>query len=305
MAIENEEAEFAAAGAPVLLRPADAGEAWRLKRQFGVRAAYVSGGTLLRTHWEHGTLAMPAALIDIRGLPGLSGVTVDASGVTIGAMTTLAECRRQPLLAARAPALQEAIRLIAAPSVRNLGTIGGNVVCGVGDALPALLACDAELIWQGAGGIERQPVRDWLERRGVAAEERLLAAIRLPEAGETGKAGGAGGAGAYEAYRKVGRREAFTASVATIALRGRLAADGTWTDCRIAAAGGAAVPQRLYTAEALWNGRSGAAFDPAAVRDAVALEFRAANDAFASEAYRRATAGNLVAAELWGLMQRS
>lgn len=303
MAIGYEEAERWEA--PVILRPADAGEAWRLKRKLGVRAVYVSGGTLLRTHWEHGTLALPAALIDLRRVPGLAGVAVDETGLTIGAASTLSDCRRQPLLAERAPALLEAVRAIAAPSVRNLGTIGGNVACGVGDALPALLVHDAELRWFGSEGEERQRLRDWLEARGVSAEERVLTAIRLPNVGISAAVpvkGTEPASGVYEAFRKVGRREAFTASIVTIALRGTLSAAGVWTDCRVAAAGGAAVPQRLPDVEALWNGRPAAALEWAAIRAAAYETFRAAGDAFAGESYRRATAANLIAAALWGFL---
>jgi len=285
MAIGNEEL----LRQPRVLQPKDASEAVRLKRSLGAAAAYVSGGTLLRTQWENGVAPMPPVLIDVGAVHGLAGIAVSEGALAIGAPTTLSECRRQPLLRERCPALHEAMKAIAAPSVRNLGTIGGNVASGIGDAWPALLALDAELVWHGDGP-EVESAASWIARFDAAPETRLLTAIRVPLAGP---------GGVYEAYRKVGRREAFTPSLVTAALRGRRDADGRWSGCRIAAAGGAMRPMRLAEAEALWEGKRSEELDLALIYQAVLAEYEAAPDAFADAAYRKKTAAGLVAAALW------
>jgi len=272
-----------------------------MKQSLGRSAAFVSGGTLLRTQWENGVAPMPSALIDLRGVPGLAGMTVsEEDGLVVGALATLSDCRRRPLLAERAPSLAEAVRSIAAPSVRNLGTIGGNVVSGVGDVLPALLAHDAELVWYGGDGAKlslSEAAADWLERFGEESETRVLTSIRLPRAGR--------GELFFEAYRKVGRREAFTPSLVTVALRGRLDASGRWTDCRIAAGGGAMKPMRLTAAEAVWSGAAASGIDYGKLYMAAEAEYAGVTDAFADARYRKKTAAGLIASALWEAAQGS
>jgi CO/xanthine dehydrogenase FAD-binding subunit len=90
-----------------------------------------------------GTTVMPAAhagALDVTrvvGLAraGLSGVERSGSRVTVGAMTPLA---------ALDGALTAAARSVGGPALRNMATIGGNLVLG-GDVATALLALDAEV----------------------------------------------------------------------------------------------------------------------------------------------------------------
>ena len=90
-----------------------------------------------------GTTVMPAAhagALDVTrvvGLAraGLAGITRDGSRVTIGAMTPLA---------ALDGALAAAARSVGGPALRNMATIGGNLVIG-GDVATALVALDAEV----------------------------------------------------------------------------------------------------------------------------------------------------------------
>ncbi|TLS52736.1 molybdopterin dehydrogenase [Paenibacillus antri] len=280
-------------GMPAVLQPRDVAEAWRWKRTLGASAAFVSGGTLLRTQWENGLAPMPRSLIDLRGLPGFSGIDASDDRISIGALVTLSDCRRSPALALRAPALTEAVRVIGAPSIRNLGTIGGNVVSGIGDVWPALLVHDAELEWFGDRGGINEPAEAWVRRFGTASEPRVLTAIRLPSSSNSG------GGPFFEAYRKVCRREGFAPSLVTVALRGRLDEAGRWTTCRIAAGGGTANPKRLAAAEALWNGKTSEELNFQSLYQSVEEEYEAASDPFADAGYRRKTAAGLVAAALW------
>jgi CO/xanthine dehydrogenase FAD-binding subunit len=90
-----------------------------------------------------GTTVMPAAhagALDVTrvvGLAraGLSGVERSGSRVTVGAMTPLA---------ALDGALAEPARAVGGPALRNMATVGGNLVLG-GDVATALLALDAEV----------------------------------------------------------------------------------------------------------------------------------------------------------------
>jgi xanthine dehydrogenase YagS FAD-binding subunit len=88
----------------------------------------LAGGTDLLTLMK-ADVASPAHLIDIKRVGELSrGVTESAGGVTIGALTTLAEIEANPLIARRFPALAEATAVAATPQLRNMATIGGNLL---------------------------------------------------------------------------------------------------------------------------------------------------------------------------------
>ncbi|QJC53434.1 hypothetical protein HGI30_18920 [Paenibacillus albicereus] len=167
---------------PLLLQPATLEEAWRLRARHGFAALPVAGGTLLRTQWENGVLAPPSVLLDLRRIRGLADIEHQPDGsLRIGSQATLSAVLKAPQSAGW-PMLREALRTIAAPGVRNLGTLGGNIASAVGDSLPALLALDAELDWYDGASLAGQSVEAWLEQRraGAAPERRLLAAVTLP-----------------------------------------------------------------------------------------------------------------------------
>jgi carbon-monoxide dehydrogenase medium subunit len=282
---------------PEVFRPRDAAEACRLKAAYGGDGVFIAGGTLLRTQWEAGTAAMPGALIDLTGIPGLAGIGPEAGGLVIGPLVKLSALMRSEPVAAGFPLMVEAVRRIGAPSIRNLATIGGNVACRVGDALTALLVYDAELVWQTCDGRMVQSLEDWLSDPGPAADVRLLAGIRLKPAEAGGRPGRVVGG-----FRKLGRREAFTPSLVTVAVLGRLTGDGTLADARVAAGGGSAVPARLRAAEAVIEGARVSPDALVRVSEAAAGEYRPASDAFAGAEYRRRAAANLIAAEWLGLV---
>jgi carbon-monoxide dehydrogenase medium subunit len=86
----------------------------------------LSGGmTLLPTMKQR--LASPGAVVDLAAVPGLTGITVDAGNVTIGAMTTHAEVAGSSAAKAAVPALATLAGLIGDPQVRHRGTIGGSI----------------------------------------------------------------------------------------------------------------------------------------------------------------------------------
>ena len=72
-------------------------------------------------------VAAPAMLVDVkRSLP--TGIEETADGFRLGALTTLAEIERSPVVRERLPALAEACALAATPQLRNMATLGGNLL---------------------------------------------------------------------------------------------------------------------------------------------------------------------------------
>jgi xanthine dehydrogenase YagS FAD-binding subunit len=107
---------------------ARAGSVAEALQTIGTGARPLAGGTDLLTLMK-GDLAHPDQLIDIKRAADLPrGIEETAEGVTIGALTTLTEIERHPLIRAGYPALAEAISLAATPQLRNRATIGGNLL---------------------------------------------------------------------------------------------------------------------------------------------------------------------------------
>jgi xanthine dehydrogenase YagS FAD-binding subunit len=88
----------------------------------------LAGGTDLLTLMKADIVA-PAQLVNIKHLPELSGIRDEgANGLTLGALTTLAELETSPLLTERYPVLAEAAAVAATPPLRNMATVGGNLL---------------------------------------------------------------------------------------------------------------------------------------------------------------------------------
>jgi xanthine dehydrogenase YagS FAD-binding subunit len=90
-------------------------------------AAFVAGGTTLVD-----LLALevetPALLVDIRGL-ALDGITeLHGGGLRIGALTSNSALAANALVRARYPVLAEAVLAGASPQIRNMATVGGNLM---------------------------------------------------------------------------------------------------------------------------------------------------------------------------------
>jgi xanthine dehydrogenase YagS FAD-binding subunit len=71
---------------------------------------------------------VPDQLIDLKRLPGLDRITIDAAGnVEIGALVTITAIAEHEQLRAKLTVVSDAAESIASPQIRNVGTIGGNL----------------------------------------------------------------------------------------------------------------------------------------------------------------------------------
>lgn len=96
--------------------------------QLGAAARPLAGGTDLITLIK-ADIAAPERLLDLKRVADLpSGVVAGPDGLTIGALTTLSVIERDPQIRARHPALAEAAGLAATPQLRNMATLGGNLL---------------------------------------------------------------------------------------------------------------------------------------------------------------------------------
>ncbi|HOL36759.1 MAG TPA: FAD binding domain-containing protein [Rubrivivax sp.] len=105
------------------LRPADVAAA---AAALTGESRYLAGGQSLVQSMKL-RLASAENLVDLGGIASLTGIDVDAQGVTIGAMTTHAQVAASAEVRQAIPALAALAGGIGDTQVRNMGTIGGSV----------------------------------------------------------------------------------------------------------------------------------------------------------------------------------
>src|SRR4029450_13256886 len=100
-------------------------EAVALLGRFGESARLVAGGHSLLPPMKL-PLADPRPLVDIRRIPGLSGVREEGGALTIGAATPHHMLERSAVIRERLPMISEAAAQIGDAQGRNMGPIGGS-----------------------------------------------------------------------------------------------------------------------------------------------------------------------------------
>jgi xanthine dehydrogenase YagS FAD-binding subunit len=109
-----------------LFQPATTDDALRLAGQHG-KDAWVMAGGLDTFDWLKDRIKRPKVVIDLSQVAELRGVREVNGGLEIGAMTTLTEVVRHPVVRAKFGILSTGAESAASPQIRNQGTIGGNV----------------------------------------------------------------------------------------------------------------------------------------------------------------------------------
>ena len=109
-----------------LLQPTSADEAQKLLQQHG-RDAWVLAGGLDSFDWLKDRIKRPSVVVDLSQVKELTGIREVNGGLEIGAMTTLTEVVRHPVVRQKYSILSTGAEAAASPQIRNQGTIGGNV----------------------------------------------------------------------------------------------------------------------------------------------------------------------------------
>jgi CO/xanthine dehydrogenase FAD-binding subunit len=173
-----------------------------------------AGGTDLMVLFEAGLLSHKKFL-SVWRLEELRGIEITPEHVTLGALTTYTDVRREETLRREFPALCAAARETGGWAIQNRGTLGGNVANAspAADSPPALLAYGAQLELVSAAGARRIDYADFhtgYKQTAMRADE-LIARIRLPRTQ----------APTVSYYRKVGTRRAQAISKVCLAATAR------------------------------------------------------------------------------------
>src|ERR1043165_189562 len=110
------------------LVPRTVGEAVRLMGEAGPAGQFVAGGTDLYPNMKR-RQQTPRTVISVGRIPELQRIEGDGeSGLKIGAGVSLTEIVEHPIINRDYPVVAQAARLISTPILRNMGTIGGNLL---------------------------------------------------------------------------------------------------------------------------------------------------------------------------------
>ena len=238
------------------LRPGSIEDAVRALADGGDDAKVIAGGQslmpLLRLR-----LAYPDLLVDVGGLSEMRGVRDVGDSLVIGALTTLYELTRDPLIAVECGLLTEAAGVIADPAVRHRGTIGGALAHAdpAGDLPAVVLALDGSLLIRGPEGEREVSAGDFFTDylTTALAPGEIVVAVRVPKLGATWGY-------RYEKFHPTAQAWAIV-GVAAVARQ----SNGHVAEARIGLTNMGLVPVRARAAE---SAAAGAEASPAALREA-------------------------------------
>ncbi len=294
------------------LRPATWQEACAALAKHAGRTCILAGGTDLLPRLKQ-QVARPAYVIDMTDVAKYSYVHSDASGLCIGAGTTLQTIAAAENVQKQAPALVEAASKVASQQIRNVGTVGGNLcqetrcwyynqslswkrakppcykaggeICHVvnkpsqcyaafqGDTAPALLALDAQVKIISTHGERIIPLE--LLYSGKSESPLTLAPDEM--VAEIRVPAPAAGSGA--SYMKFSHRRAVDFPLAAVAVwLKKDSGNGRIAEARLAISGVGSAPIRVSKAEEALTGQEMTVEVIAAAADAAVKAARPVNN---------------------------
>jgi CO/xanthine dehydrogenase FAD-binding subunit len=252
-------------------------------------AHLLAGGTDLMVEVNLGH-RRPDAIVALRRVEELGEYRVDPDVLEFGATVTYATIERE--LADTAPGLAMASRTVGSPQIRNAGTIGGNVGTSspAGDALPWLLALDAEVVLTSTDGERTLPLAEFITgpKRTARRDTEIIRCVRVPRV--TGP----------QHTAKVGTRNAMVISVVSLAM----IVDTTARRVRVGLGSVGPTPLRATAAETIasdamdWDALTCGDDDIAAFAAACADASTPIDDHRSTADYRRHAVGVLAARSL-------
>jgi xanthine dehydrogenase YagS FAD-binding subunit len=111
-----------------MLNPRTVEEAVGFLASYGPDARVYAGGQDLLYRFKRRLATNPMYLVNIKDIAGLRGLEPRDGALAIGPLTTLGELERSALVRDVLPMLHAAVAEIASPQIRNLGTVGGNLL---------------------------------------------------------------------------------------------------------------------------------------------------------------------------------
>ncbi|MBM4349723.1 MAG: xanthine dehydrogenase family protein subunit M [Deltaproteobacteria bacterium] len=222
-------------------------EACRLLQEACGKAKVIAGGTDLVIGLRNGN-QNPQLLMDITNLKELRGIEESDGILSVGAAVSHSEIASSSLVRQFGGVLSDAASEIGSPQIRNLGTIGGNIVNAspAADTLPPLLALEAVGKVVSQKGEREVPVAQLIKGpyETVLQPHEILVRITFKKLSRD----------INGSFIRLARREAMTIARMSMALLLQVG-DGKIKDIRIAPGAVLPAPQRLAEVEEFLKGK--------------------------------------------------
>ena len=226
--------------------PASVADALDQLSRYGEKCRVFAGGTDVLIAMKKREV-VPEHFISLKGIEDLKGIHhSELEGLKIGGAVTIGDLERSEVVKGQFPVLWDAVKVMAAPPVRNLGTIGGNLCSAApsADTAPPLIALGASVKLVSTGGERTVLVEDFFAGPGksVLKPDEILTEVLIPNPPQD-----SGGA-----YMKLMRRSAMDLALVGVAAQVRLDRDTkVCKEIRIALGAVAPTPMRASKAESI------------------------------------------------------
>ncbi len=162
-------------------RPTSLKQAVELLSQPG--AKLIAGGTDLIVSMRSSG-KVPKAVVDIKCIEELKGISLLDGEIEIGAVTTINQLIESVEIRQRFPILVEAGKVLASHQVRNRATVAGNVcnASPAADMAPPLIVLNARAVVYGGNGRREIPLIDLFTgvKKTSLSNNEILTALRIP-----------------------------------------------------------------------------------------------------------------------------
>ncbi len=164
------------------LRPSSVDELLEALSEYGESSKVMSGGVGLLAFMKE-RLVAPEYVISLSKIPELKKIERNANALKVGASVHLSELESETILKT-VPTLFKAVKKIADPTIRNMGTLVGDIAEALpwGDAYPALLSLEAEAKIMRKGASRTVPVNGLVQGLGQINlnEDEFISEVLIP-----------------------------------------------------------------------------------------------------------------------------
>ncbi len=196
-----------------VLKPESIDEALSLLEEHKDKIKILAGGTDLAVQLKEKHRKCKI-MLDISGLKQLIGITEIDSSVEIMPLTSITTIHTSDTIHNSLPALRSGARLFGSPQIRNMATIGGNIVNAspVADTVPALILYNAKLHLKSFNNERTVSISDFAvgPQKTIIQQNELLTKITCDKCDDHN----------IHFYSKISPRKELTISKASVALSG-------------------------------------------------------------------------------------
>jgi carbon-monoxide dehydrogenase medium subunit len=257
-------------------------EACKLTAELRGKAKVLAGGTDLIVNMKK-RVVLPKHVVSLSRIKDLKGFESGKKTLKIGACLTVSDLEASPEIRKTLGALRGAASVLGSPLIRNLATVGGNLVTArpAADLPPPLMAYGAKVVLKNGSGKRTVSLDEFFKAPGqsVMGPAEILVQILVDRPPVHSGA----------AYIKLGVRKSLEISLVNVASFIHLdRPDGVIRSARIVLGAVAPTPMRALSAEKLLLGEKPSEALFARAGEAAAKDCRAIDDFRGTAEYRRA-----------------